>query len=83
MNKKNYDRLFRNPDSSYRGAPFWAWNCKLDAETMTRQVEYFKEMGLGGFHMHPRTGLDTPYLSKEYMKVIKACVAIAVCYGQG
>ena len=71
---KNFDKVFRNPDSSYRGAPFWAWNCKLDAETMAHQVEYFKEMGLGGFHMHPRTGLDTPYLSKEYMKVIKACV---------
>lgn len=21
--------LFKNPTAEYRGAPFWAWNCKL------------------------------------------------------
>ena len=73
MNKKT-EQNFKNPGSEFRGAPFWAWNCRLDADTMTHQIDYFKEMGLGGFHMHPRTGLDTPYLSKEYMKVIRACV---------
>ncbi len=71
------DELFRNPTCEYRGTPFWAWNCKLDAEEMKRQIEVFKEMGLGGFHMHVRTGLDTEYLSEEYMDVVKACVAKA------
>lgn len=71
---KDFNERFVKPSSAYRGAPFWAWNCKLDEEMMTHQVEYFKEMGLGGFHMHCRTGLDTPYMSDEYLRVVKACV---------
>ena len=68
------DELFLKPTSEYRGAPFWAWNCKLDAEELKRQIDVFNEMGLGGFHMHVRTGLETPYLSDEYMELVKECV---------
>ncbi len=68
------DALFRNPTSEYRGTPFWAWNCKLDKDELCRQIDIFKEMGLGGFHMHVRTGLVTPYLSDEYMDIVKCCV---------
>ena len=57
--KQNYlnslpDSLFKNPTSEYRGTPFWAWNCALDKNELLRQIEVFKEMGLGGFHMHVR-----------------------------
>lgn len=31
-------------------------------------------MGLGGFHMHVRTGLQNDYLSDEYMELVKVCV---------
>lgn len=77
--KKNSEKclskeLFKNPTSEYRGTPFWAWNCKLDKEELKWQIEVFKEMGLGGFHMHVRTGMATPYLSDEYMDIVKACV---------
>ena len=72
--KKLSDELFRNPTSEYRGTPFWAWNCKLEKDELCRQIDIFKEMGLGGFHMHVRTGLVTPYLSDEYMDIIKCCV---------
>ncbi len=65
--------LFKNPTSEYRGAPFWAWNCKLEKEELLRQIDIFKEMGLGGYHMHPRQGLATPYLSDEFMDIVKAC----------
>lgn len=68
------DELFRNPTSEYRGTPFWAWNCKLEKDELCRQIDIFKEMGLGGFHMHVRTGLVTPYLSDEYMDIVKCCV---------
>lgn len=71
---KEFQTLFRDPPAPYRGAPFWAWNCKLDRGTMVRQVLYFKEMGMGGFHMHCRTGLDTEYLGEEFMEIIRACV---------
>ncbi len=66
--------LFKNPTSEYRGAPFWAWNCKLEKEELLRQIEIFKEMGLGGYHMHVRTGMATEYLSDEFLDLIKACV---------
>jgi len=58
--------LFRNPTSEYRGCPFWAWNTKLDKDQLLRQIDNFKAMGMGGFHMHVRTGLDTEYMGSEY-----------------
>ncbi len=77
--KKNTEKtlsaeLFKNPTSEYRGTPFWAWNCKLEKEELCRQIDIFKEMGLGGFHMHVRTGMATEYLSDEYMDIVKCCV---------
>ena len=66
--------LFRNPTAEYRGTPFWAWNCKLEKEELLRQQEILKKMGFGGGHMHVRTAMATPYLSEEYMELIKACV---------
>lgn len=68
------DELFRNPTCEYRGTPFWAWNCKLEKGMLERQIRYFKEMGFGGFHMHSRTGMGTPYLSDEFMDMVKFCV---------
>ncbi|KAF7856049.1 hypothetical protein EAF04_010005 [Stromatinia cepivora] len=73
-----YDpQLFKNPSSEYRGCPFWAWNTKLDKDQLLRQIDYFAEMGLGGFHMHVRTGLDTEYMGTEFMDMIRACVDYA------
>ena len=65
--------LFRNPSSEYRAAPFWAWNCDLDDDLLTREIGVMKEMGMGGFHMHTRVGMSVPYLSDEYMGHIRAC----------
>lgn len=71
---ENYLDEFKNPSSSFRGAPFWAWNCKLNKETLIKQIDYFRDMGMGGFTIHSRTGMETPYLGKEYMELVKACV---------
>ncbi|MBO4303600.1 MAG: hypothetical protein J6A21_03345 [Lentisphaeria bacterium] len=65
---------FRTPGAEFRGAPFWAWNAKLDKKELVRQIRIFKEMGLGGFFMHSRVGLNTAYLSKEWFECIKTCV---------
>ena len=70
----DFEELFRNPPARYRGTPFWAWNCKLNEEQIEKQVEYFKKMGMGGFHIHVRTGLDTPYMGKEYLHAVKTCM---------
>mgnify|MGYP006358438745 CR=1 FL=1 len=68
------DELFKNPTSEYRGTPFWAWNNNITKEELERQIEVFNEMGLGGFHMHVRTGLKNQYLGEEFMGLVKACV---------
>lgn len=61
--------LFRNPTSEYRGTPFWSWNCKVTRELIRSQTEVFRKMGFGGAHLHPRTGLDTEYLGKEFLEL--------------
>ena len=76
-NNEPFDDIFANPPARYRDTPFWAWNCKLDKDQLFRQIETFRQMGMGGFHMHARTGLDTPYLGPEFMERVKDCVARA------
>ena len=71
------DELFCNPTSEYRGTPFWALNSYLTKDELCRQIDVFKEMGLGGFHLHVRTGLENEYLSEEYMELIKDTVVKA------
>lgn len=66
--------LFKNPTSEYRGTPFWALNSHLTKEELFRQIDIFKEMGLGGFHLHVRTGLENEYMGEEYMELIKDTV---------
>ncbi|MEI8138968.1 MAG: glycosyl hydrolase [bacterium] len=65
---------FKSPGAEYRGAPFWAWNGKLDPAELRRQIQVMQQMGLGGFFMHSRIGLATSYLSPEWFSCIDACV---------
>ena len=67
-------KLFENPTAEYRGTPFWAWNTNLKEDELLWQIEKLKEMGFGGYHMHVRSGMNTPYLSEEFMQLIKSCV---------
>ena len=68
------DDLFQNPTSEYRGTPFWAWNTHPDPEELRRQIEIFRQMGFGGFHMHVRSGMDQTYLSPDFFDSIRTCV---------
>jgi len=65
---------FENPGREYRGASFWAWNGRLAREELLRQVEDMKEHGLGGFFMHSRVGLETPYMEEEFLDLVEAVV---------
>lgn len=73
--------LFRQPPANYRGAPFWAWNNRLDLAQLLRQMRTFHQMGMGGFHIHARTGLATPYLGDEFMAMVRRCVHAAKAQG--
>lgn len=68
------EELFENPTSEYRAAPFWAWNSVLCQDELKEQIDIFKEMGFGGFHMHVRQGMETPYLNDEFMDAVACCV---------
>ena len=72
--KKNLLENFNQPPASYRTAPFWAWNSKLNPNELKRQIGIFKEMGFGGFFMHSRTGLETPYLQEEFFDCVQSCI---------
>lgn len=72
---------FKNPSNQYRGAPFWAWNRELDREELLRQIGYFRQMGMGGFHIHSRTGLTAEYLGEEFFGYVLACAAEAKSKG--
>lgn len=65
------DELFHNPTSEYRGAPFWAWNCQMTEDKITMIVDALQEMGMGGGHIHSRTGMNTTYLSREFLDLVK------------
>lgn len=73
MIKKILDN-FANPPVEMYGAPFWAWNGKLEENNLREQIRTMHEMGFGGFFMHSRTGLDTPYLADEWFHAIDVCM---------
>lgn len=64
---------FKDPGCEWRGKPFWSWNGKLEKNELLRQAHIFKEMGMGGFFMHSRTGLETEYLGDEWFELINTC----------
>jgi len=72
--KEKYFTDFRSPGSEFRGKPFWAWNGKLEPTELKRQIRIFHRMGLGGFFMHSRVGLDTEYLGEEWFECVRACI---------
>ncbi len=66
---------------SYRPIPFWSWNDKLDSEALVKQIRWMYKNGIGGFFMHARSGLQTEYLSDEWMECIDICAKEAVKLG--
>ena len=64
-----------------RSIPFWSWNDKLEDEKLSDQIDFMKENGIGGFFMHARAGLKTPYLSDEWFDRIRFCAKKAAKEG--
>ena len=72
---------FENPSNCYRPIPFWSWNDELEPEELRYQIGEMKEAGLGGYFMHARSGLKTPYLSEEWFASIKAGIEAGKEFG--
>ena len=71
---KDLIEKINHPDVGFRGTPFWAWNSKLEPEVLRKQIRVMKEMGMGGFFMHSRVGLNTKYLGDEWFECIRSCI---------
>jgi len=74
MTVEQMEKDFLNPSAAFRAKPFWAWNAGLDSNELRRQIRIFKQMGFGGYFMHSRVGLNTPYLSEEWFQRVGDCI---------
>ena len=70
-NKPFSEELFKNPTSEYRATPFWAWNCQMTPEKNSMIIDALHDMGMGGGHIHSRTGMNNPYMDEEFMALVK------------
>ncbi|WP_413375019.1 glycosyl hydrolase [Paenibacillus taichungensis] len=64
---------FENPDATYRPQPFWFLNHELEKPELESQIQSMFEAGVGGVVLHARHGMQTPYLSPEFMEVLEFC----------
>ncbi len=69
-------KKFKNPGKEYRSIPFWSLNGKLTKEELKKQLDYMKEMGFGGAFLHSRTGLETEYMSDEWLDYMEYCTQV-------
>ena len=65
---------FKFVPKEYRPIPFWSWNEKLETEETREQIRQMDEAGIGGFFMHARGGLQTPYMEDEWFDNVSASV---------
>ena len=64
----------KNIPNKYKPFPFWSWNDELEEEELVKQIDWMHENGIGGFFMHARGGLTTPYLGEKWFKCVEACL---------
>ncbi|HBF14284.1 MAG TPA: hypothetical protein DDW30_01095 [Clostridiales bacterium] len=63
------------------GMPFWSWNDRLEPNELRRQLRHMHALGMRGFFMHARGGLETPYLSDEWFRAVRTAVDEAEALG--
>lgn len=73
----------KNPPKQYRPIPFWSWNEKLDTEETAWQIAQMDAAGIGGYFMHARGGLQTPYMGEEWMDNIRCGIKEGEARGMG
>jgi hypothetical protein len=73
----------RSPPNRFRPIPFWSWNERLDVGETRRQAAEMARVGIGGYFMHARGGLQTEYLGPEWLANIAAGVDEARQRGLG
>ena len=71
---QNLLSLLTDVPCKYRPVPFWSWNAKLETGETKWQIQQMNDKGIGGFFMHARMGLTTPYLEDEWIDNVKAAI---------
>lgn len=54
--------------------PFWFWNGEMEDIEIIRQIGEMKTQGLTGFLIHPRQGMEIPYLSRTFFEKVRVAV---------
>jgi hypothetical protein len=49
----------------------------MESNEVKRQIQLLGEQGFGGFFMHSRIGLETPYMEQEWMEAVGAALMAA------
>lgn len=57
--------------------PFWFWNGDMKPEEIVSQIREMKAKGIPGFMIHPRQGMEVPYMSREFFDRVKIAVQAA------
>lgn len=69
--------VFMKSNMSLGMQPFWFWNGDMRKEEIVRQIREMKEKGVPGFLIHPRQGMEVPYMSREFFDRVKTAVQAA------
>lgn len=67
-------RQFADPPARYRVMPFFVWNGDVTEADIDKYLADYKSQGMGGFFIHPRVGLITPYLSERWYSLFRYTV---------
>ncbi len=65
---------FSNPPAEYTTAPFFVWNADINADEIDKDLTSFKDAGSSQVIIHPRPGLITEYLSKNWFDLYRHAV---------
>jgi hypothetical protein len=61
----------------FRPVLMWFWNSAIDPDEARRQVGEFRAQGVRDFFVHAAYGLETEYLSAEFMRLVRVAAGEA------
>ncbi len=66
--------LFKNPPREYSTGPLWVWNDLLTERQVRETLRDLAGQKVKQVWVHPRPGLMTPYLSKDWFRLWKVAL---------
>jgi hypothetical protein len=66
--------LFKDPPREYSTGPLWVWNDMLTEEQIRSTLRDLAGQKVKQVWVHPRPGLMTPYLSKDWFRLWKVAL---------